>query len=94
MTARAGSGSPAKELLFSVKLKDCDVQTLKKTSGSRYCKGKKMLKRVKWGCEAVMYGFMTLGLAAKAKKDITIHGRHDEHNPCSCDKACLRCLWN
>ncbi len=26
MTARAGSGSPAKELLFSVKLKDCDVQ--------------------------------------------------------------------
>ncbi len=53
-----------------------------------------MLKRIKWGCEAVMYGFMTLGLAAKAKKDIVTHGNHDEHNPCSCDKACLRCLWN
>jgi hypothetical protein len=39
------------------------------------------------------YGlFLAAGIAAKIRKDIATHAEHEEHNPCSCEKQCLRCL--
>jgi hypothetical protein len=40
-----------------------------------------------------VYTAAILRVAANIRKDITIHGKHGEHSPCACDKACLGCLF-
>ena len=35
----------------------------------------------------------TLLLVAQVKKDFRTHAEHEDHNPCECNRQCLRCAF-
>ena len=54
---------------------------------------KGQLKTAKTVSGVILYTAALLGVAAKFRKDITTHAKHDEHSPCPCDKQCVGCLF-
>mgnify|MGYP001561667155 FL=1 len=54
---------------------------------------KNQLRNIKTTAGLIIWTAAVLSVAAKARKDITIHGKHEKHSPCVCDKQCLGCLF-
>jgi hypothetical protein len=42
----------------------------------------------------VIYAALSVGLiVVQVRKDLLTHSGHEEHNPCECNKQCLRCAF-
>jgi hypothetical protein len=54
---------------------------------------RKQLANARDAARVILYTSALLSLAAKTRKDITTHGKHDEHSPCDCGKDCFGCLF-
>jgi hypothetical protein len=37
--------------------------------------------------------FSVMLAVAQVKKDLRTHAEHEEHNPCDCNKQCIRCAF-
>ena len=50
-----------------------------------------MTKKIKIGWNVAFGLLSTVLIVAQVRKDLRTHAEHEEHNPCECNKQCLRC---